>query len=378
MKSTIYILFIIILFSACKTENSELNGKWLNTNFSFPHTITFIDSVFVISPSGIIDTISYDISHNTLLINSPFERDIVKLNYKVDFDTLFTISTNLDSIIRQKYYRAKSGDYFSDIKSFLGIDLNLPLGYSDKIGNYNIYNSIFIPTQEKNDDKISIYLNKQLVVLDSSLHKRLFQLRELDEFSNHKLIALYIDSDVSYKIVKIVKNELRKVGYYKIAFIGKGQNPKHYESCRGIKQKLPPIFDEENYFIDPDIRKFEEAKRPPISQKFKNDMGINEDYPNVCNIEIIKDQIYLNGHLYKTNQFYQLITEKNLLTIILSIDSLSVYQTFYKFIAEYDSLYKIKKNQKSMDIYQKEYNQLIDRDAIKQINNITVRRLIEK
>ncbi len=377
MKNIYYILGLILLLSSCIKNDNPLKGKWLNSDFTSPYTITFSDSLLTENSVGLIDSLPYYVKDDSIFIQGCFNPEPIKISYKITGDTLYTYSNKNDFHYEIKYYKTISSNYFEDIRLHLGLDISLPEGYSNLLGTNQIGNSIYFPNQETEIDQHKIYLNNEQVILDSLLHEKLFSLRVQDEFIHHKLVALNIDSRIEYNAVKLLKDELRKAGFYKVAFIRDPSKEKYYESNVGIQLKLPPIFDNENYFINSDIRKMVDSKRPPKPPKdFFEEPDYNE--PNICKIEIINNHVYLNDEKYNSDLFYEKIKENSLLITYISIDKLSNYQTYFYFISEFDSLSKENRNEKSIEFFQKEYNELIDVESIKHINSITIRRMIEK
>jgi biopolymer transport protein ExbD len=299
-----------------------------------------------------------------------------KIIFHIISDTLWLTSNNENIQTERKYLRAKSKHYFSDIKNYIGIELNLPLGSSNKIDNNYCY-SIYLPKQITNNSEYKIILNNERLPLDSLLHEKLFDLRKDNGLAQLNTYALYIDSETKYNTVKLLKTELRKAGFYRIAYICDPSKEKYYQSLIGIKRKLLPIFEKEKYYINPSVRKFlDSTKLPTPPKEFFEKPDFKK--PNVCKVEIIENEVFLNDSIFDSTKFYEKLQNNNSLLTYLYIDNESDYQTYINFISEYDSLNQKIRNKKSIELYQTEYNKLIDNEKIKNIGHLTINRLIEK
>jgi biopolymer transport protein ExbD len=368
MRNIAIIIGFLLLIISCTKENNKIKGTWINSDFTSPIILAFTDSLWVDYLFG-SDSLPYYIKDDSIFVHGLFNPELIGFSYRISGDTLWTSFPGDLQTNETKYLKSKSHHYFNDIKTSLGIDIELPVGYSNLVGLRN-GNSIYLPSQSSNNGIYKIFLNNERLPLDTLLHEKIFDLREHNEHINHNLVGLYIDSNIKYATVKLLKNELRKAGYFKVAYLSDPISEKHYVSNTGIIRKLPPIFENENYFVNPEIRKIVDNRRPPNPPK----EHFNEpDYrkPNVCKIEIIDNQIFLNELKFDSDSFYKIIRNNNPIVIYLSIDSESNYQTYYSFISKYDSLCKMKKNEKSIEIYQKEFDKLIDVDKIKFINGNT-------
>jgi biopolymer transport protein ExbD len=378
MKYKYYIISLILLLSSCNKNDNPLKGKWLKSDFTSFETITFLDSLFTESYVGIIDSLPYYVKNDSLFLQSYFSEEPIKINYRITGDTLFTYApkNEFHNEIKFKYYRTTSSSYFEDIKLHLGLDISLPKGNSNILSANQIGNSIYLPNQEGNTNQHKIFLNNEQVVLDSLLHEKLYSLRVQDKYIHNIFIAFYIDSKIEYKAVRLLKDELRKSGIFKVLFISDLSNKEYYESCAGIKLKLPPIFDYSKYYINADIRRVIDEKSPPKPPK---EFYEKPDYnrPNVCEINIVKNQVYYNDEMYDSDIFYSKIKNNDTLFTYINIDRESSYQSYYSFISEFDSLRNKNRNEKSIEIYRQKYTDLTDKVKIDSIRSITTSRLIE-
>ena len=201
-----------------------------------------------------LDSFQYYLQQNSVFIKFPNKDELVKFDYKISKDTLWT-SIPIDNQYQNiKYFKSNSQHYFDDIKLHLGIDLNLPMGYSKLVG-IRLGNSIYLPKQKELSNQFKIFVNNEQFLLDSLLHEKLFKLRLKEEFTNHNVVGLYIDSEIEYHFIKLLKTELRKAGFYKIAFISNPLAEKFYESNIGLNKKLFPITQKDNFYINPIIKK---------------------------------------------------------------------------------------------------------------------------
>ena len=75
---------------------------------------------------------------------------------------------------------------------------------------------------------------------------------------------------------------------------------------------------------------------------------------------------------------YEMMTENDPLIAYLYVDARVSFASYYSFIALYDSLNFEMKNEKSNELYQLDYYELLDEKMIKNINRLTVYGLIEK
>ena len=376
MKNIFYITSLIFILSSCIQDNNKLKGKWLDTDFSYPRTLTFCDSVWTDSYNSYWDSLPYYYNSDSIFFESYWNPDLIKYSYTIISDTLLTTITFDNQINTTTYFRTITPHYIEDVMIHLGIDIDLPIGYSNLVGIEQVGNSIYFPYQETKNIQYKVWLNNEQFSLDSLLHKKLFNLKIQDEFVTHKLFALNIDSKIEYRHVKLLKDELRKAGFNLVSFVREPLKENYYESIIGINMKLPPMFDPENYFINQEIRNIVTSKTPPNPPK---EFFEKPDYskPNVCKIEIVKNQIFYNDKKYESDIFYNKIQKIDTLFTYLNVDKESNYQTYYSFIAEYDSLRKKNRNEKSIELYQKKYNELIDEKEIEMIRRITKSRFIE-
>ncbi len=375
MKIIKSIVFLFLLTTSCISKNESIKGLWLDSDFTKPYIIKFTDSLFSDNFFA-FDSIPYSINSDTIFIVGHFDTCPEKIIFHIISDTLWLTSNNENIQTERKYLRAKSKHYFSDIKNYIGIELNLPLGSSNKIYNNNCY-SIYLPKQITNNSEYKIILNNERLPLDSLLHEKLFDLRKDNELAQLNTYALYIDSETKYNTVKLLKTELRKAGFYRIAYICDPSKEKYYQSLIGIKRKLLPIFEKEKYYINPSVRKFlDSTKLPTPPKEFFEKPDFKK--PNVCKVEIIENEVFLNDSIFDSTKFYEKLQNNNSLLTYLYIDNESDYQTYINFISEYDSLNQKIRNKKSIELYQTEYNKLIDNEKIKNIGHLTINRLIEK
>ena len=300
---------------------------------------------------------------------------MLKFSYKISVDTLWTAFPVDPGTQKLKYFKRKSKHYFTDINSHLGLDIDLPYGYSNLVG-LRLGNSIYLQNKKATETNFSLFINNKQLTLDTLLHVDLFNLRQNDEFTRLNILALYIDAKIEYKAVKLLKDELRKAGFYKVAYISNPSAEKYYESNIGITRKLPPIIENNNIYINPDIRKIVNKRAPPKPPKYFFDKP-DFSKQNVCKIEIIHNQIMLNEMEFDLENFYRKMKNNNLLYTYLFIDDESSYDVYYSFISVHDSLRKEILNERSIEHFQIDYDHLIDEEKFKYLHKTYKFILIE-
>ena len=288
MKRIIIIFSLFILISCNNLENS-IEGTWINRDFTSPIILKFtefqwIDNIYY----G--DTLNYFIENDSIFTHVYFEPKIIGFSYKVSGDTLWTSFPGDLKTEESPYIKSKSDYFLDDIKSNLEIDLNLPIENSNNVGN-KFGLSIYLPKKSSVDDDYYIYLNNKRLKLDTLLHESIYDHLKLNEYIRFNLVGLYIDSEIKYQAVRLLKNELRKVQLLKIAYINRPRTIEYYAYNSGIIRKLPPIYDYENYYLTPDIKKYSICRIPPSPPNYYLS-DYDENKSNYCKVEIIKDQIF--------------------------------------------------------------------------------------
>ena len=346
MRKTITLLILIIIWSSCIQQKKELKDTWISSNLSYYQTMIFGDSlVYNKCMFCENDSLPYITEIDTLIIPPNFYNDEgVKYGYQISGDTLW-LSFEFDSKINYlKYYRKKSNFIFDDIKSYNGFDVNLPIGYSNPIG-LTFSNSLYFPKQDSKYGKYLIYLDNDIIKLDTVFYKKLIELQELGTLFNRDEIGLYIDTEIDYKAFKLLKDQLRKAKYHSVIFISDPSEEEFYCSTVGLRRKFPPIW-----------------------------FGIPDSIPDdidLCNIRISDNEIFLDEELFNISSFYKKMEKKLPFVTYIEIDDLSSYGTYYKFISIHDSLKRKIQNDRSIKHFNLEYNALIDREKIKFIDSLT-------
>lgn len=353
MKNLITIIISVLIWSSCSQKGSDLEGTWISTNLSYYETMTFYDSI-VINKCRFCanDSLLYFIKNDSLVFPpNQFNDEVTKYGFRISKDT-FWLSFKFESEVNYLKYVKKKSDYIiDDIKLYHGFDLDLPNGYSEPIG-LTFSNSIFFPKQDSKYGKYLIYLNNDLIKLDTVFYKKLIELQELGTLYKRDEIGLYIDTEVDYKAFKLLKDQLRKAKCHSVIFISDPSEEEFYCSTVGLRRKFPPIW-----------------------------FGIPDSIPDdidLCNIRISDNEIFLDEELFDLRSFYKKMEEKLPFVTYIEIDDLSSYGTYYKFISKHDSLKSKIQNDRSIKHFNLEYNALIDRKNIKFIDSLTRINFVER
>jgi len=343
MKNIIAIIILIVLGTSCIQQKSDLKGTWISSNLSFYETITFGDSLF----SNLCcfcyhDTIPYYFKSDTIIIPPNINNDeVTKYVYRILKDTLW-LSFEFESEVNYlKYFRKKSDFITDDINLYHGLELDLPNGYSESIGLY-FTNSIFFPNQDSNNGTYSIYLNNELLKLDTVFYKKMIELRREE-------IGLYIDLEVEYSAFKLLKDQLRKAECHSVIFISDPYKESYYVSTIGLRRKLPPIW----------------ANDIPASI-------------NICEVRILNNQMFIDEELFDINVFYNKMKKNNPFITYVNVDDSSNYSSYYRFISKHDSLKRKIRNERSKEHFKLEYNYLNDREKIRFVDSLTKINYFEK
>ena len=375
-QTTIILIGTLLIISSCIRENGEIKGTWISSDFTSPSFLTFTETHWIDYTFG-LDSFPYYLHHDSIFLQAHFKPELLRFGYKISKDTLWTTFPGDTQTQKRKYLKSKSPHYIDDINSHLGIKLKLPTGYSNLVG-LRFGNSIYLPEQNVRGGQYRIFVNNEQIVLDSLLHEKLFKLPKHDELPKHYLFGLYIDLKTEYGAVKLLKDELRKAGFYKVAFISNPSAEKYYESNVGLQKTLLPIFENDNVYINPNIRKIVDERSPPYhpSKYYFSKPDFNK--PNICKVEIIDNETLLNDQKLNKKILYEMMKENNPHIAYLYVNGEVKYETYYSFISLYDSLKLVVKNEKSLELYKREYNELTDVEKIENIYKLSTSELIER
>lgn len=374
MNRIVIILSLLILLS-CSKQETDISGTWLNSDFTFPTILEFTNSQWI-DHIFWADTINYCIKNDSIFILNLSGQKEIGFKYKISGDSLWTSFPGDLQTEETLYFKSKGNNFIDDIKTSFGISLDLPKGNTCIVGNHFGF-SIYFPKQSLSKTDKYVFLNNKKVKLDTLLHEKIFSLYELNEYLRFNMVGLYIDSSIKYDQLRLLFDELRKVQIYKVALVSSTKPDDLYPKNTGIIRKLPPIYDFENYYINPLISKSinnRRLKSPPYNNPIKS---LNKD-SKICNIKITDNKILLNEKEFNFNDYFDLVLQSNPHTTFVNIDNKSDYQTYHSFLQLTDSLVKLKKNKISQDLYNQEYEMLISEERIKNVNRMVKHGLIEK
>ena len=98
MKKIIAIIILIGFGTSCVHEKNDLEGRWINSDFTYLERLSFGDSLWSSSTSafGHLDSLHYYRFRDSIFSQRFNSHELLKYGYRISGDTLWTMF-NADS-----------------------------------------------------------------------------------------------------------------------------------------------------------------------------------------------------------------------------------------------------------------------------------------